>query len=120
TITGGSLAGIVGPAAGSTTCTITVPVTATATATNTLVANNFGGVPIAAASGTLSVSPITGSKSFTVPSVQTGSTTMTITLNNLTAANATITSFTDLLTTMGAGFTVGGAPIVGAGDCGAP
>jgi uncharacterized repeat protein (TIGR01451 family) len=118
-ITGGSLAGVVGPAAGSTTCTITVPVTATATATNTLVANNFGGVAIAAASGTLSVSGITGSKSFTVPAVQTGSTTMTITLNNMTATSATITSFTDLLTTMGTGFTVGGAPIVGAADCGA-
>ncbi len=109
TLTGGSLAGVAGPGPGSTTCTITVPVTATATGTNTLPANNYGGVVIAAASGTLAVSPITGSKSFTTPALQTGSTTMTVTLNNLTAATANISSFTDnLLTTMGAGFTVGG------------
>ena len=43
---------------------------------------------------------------------------MTITLNNLTSTAATITSFSDLLTSMGTGFTVSGAPIVGAGDCG--
>jgi uncharacterized repeat protein (TIGR01451 family) len=109
TITGGSLAGVVGAAAGSTTCQIVFPVTASATATNTIPANNYGGVAIAAASGTLSVSAITGSKAFTVPAIQTGSTTMTITLNNLTAAIANITVFTDLLTTMGSGFTVSGA-----------
>ncbi len=118
TLTGGSLAAVVGPGAGSTTCTITAPVTATATGTNTLPANNYGGVAIAAASGTLSVSAITGSKSFTTPALQTGTTTMTVTLNNLTALPAAITSFTDLLTTMGAGFTVGGAPIIGPADCG--
>jgi uncharacterized repeat protein (TIGR01451 family) len=119
TLTGGSLAAVVGPGTGSTTCTITAPVTANATGTNTLAANNYGGVVIAAASGTLAVSAVTGSKTFTTPALQTGSTTMTVTLNNLTATPATITSFTDLLTTMGAGFTVGGAPIIGPGDCGA-
>jgi uncharacterized repeat protein (TIGR01451 family) len=109
TLTGGSLAGVAGAGAGSTTCTITAPVTATATATNTIPANNYGGVVIAAASGTLSVSAITGSKSFTVPAIQTGSTTMTITLNNLTGSAATITAFADNINTMGAGFTVSGA-----------
>ena len=105
-----------------TTCTFTVPVTATATGTNSICTSlspcNFGGVVVAAASGTLSVSAISGSKAFTLPALQTGSTTLTVTLNNLTAVAATITSFTDLLTTMGAGFTVGGAPIVGPADCG--
>ena len=104
TLTGGASPAF--PAgAGSTTCTITAPVTATATGTNTLPANNFGGVVIAAASGTLSVSAITGSKAFSTPALQTGTTTMTVTLTNLTATLANITSFTDnLLTTMGAGF----------------
>ena len=117
TLTGGSLAGVVGPGPGSTTCTVTVPVTATASGTNSLAANNYGGVVIAAASGALSVSAITGSKSFTVPALQTGTTTMTITLNNLTAVAATITSLRDDLTTMGAGFTVHSGATPG-GTCG--
>jgi uncharacterized repeat protein (TIGR01451 family) len=117
TLTGGSLAGVVGPGPGSTTCTVTVPVTATASGTNTLPANNFGGVAVEAASATLSVSAITGSKSFTVPAVQTGTTTMTITLNNLAAVPATITSLRDDLTTMGAGFTVQSGATPG-GTCG--
>ncbi len=123
TITGGNLTGVAGPGPGTTTCTVTVPVTATASGTNSICTSlspcNFGGVAIAAASGTLSVSAVSGSKSFTTPALQTGSTTLTVTLNNLSAAAATITSFTDLLTTMGAGFTVGGAPIIGPADCGA-
>ena len=119
TLSGGTLAGVTEPGPGSTTCTITAPVTATATGTNTLPANNFGGVVIAAASGALSVSAISGSKSFSpTPVPQTDPTTMTVTLENLTSAAATITSFTDLLTTLGTGFTVGGAPIVGPADCG--
>ena len=110
TVSGGSLAGVVGPAAGSTTCTVTVPVTASATGSNSILAGNYGGVAIGAVGATtLSVSAITGSKSFTTPAIQTGTTTMTITLNNLTGSDANITSFTDLLTTMGAGFTVSGA-----------
>ena len=117
TLTGGNLAGVVGPAAGSTTCTITMPVTATATGTNTLTANNYGGVTIAAASAALSVSAISGSKSFTTPALQTGTTTLTITLNNLTSASATITSVRDDLTTMGAGFTIDPAATPG-GTCG--
>ncbi|MGH8850912.1 MAG: beta strand repeat-containing protein [Casimicrobiaceae bacterium] len=113
----GTLAGVVGPGQGSTTCTVTVPVTATATGNNTIAATSYGGVTIAAASGTLSVSAITGSKSFTTPALQTGSTTMTITLNNLTAAAATIATLRDDLTTMGAGFTVQSGAIP-AGTCG--
>ncbi len=117
TLTGGSLAGVVGPGPGTTTCTITVPVTASASGTNSIPANNYGGVAIAAASATLSVSAITGSKAFTTPALQTGTTTMTITLNNLTAAAATITSLRDDLTTMGAGFTVQSGATPG-GTCG--
>ncbi|HKW79455.1 MAG TPA: hypothetical protein VJQ49_00470, partial [Casimicrobiaceae bacterium] len=117
TLTGGGLAAVAGPGPGSTTCTVTVPVTASATATNTIPANNYGGVAIAAASGTLTVSSIIGSKSFTTPALQTGSTTMTITFNNLTAVPALITSLRDDLTTMGAGFTVHGGAVPG-GSCG--
>ncbi|HEY7945643.1 MAG TPA: hypothetical protein VIH15_14160 [Casimicrobiaceae bacterium] len=117
TLTAGSLGGVVGPGAGSTTCTVTIPVTATATGANSIPANNYGGVAIAAASGTLSISAITGSKAFTTPALQTGSTTMTITLNNLTALAATITSLRDDLTTMGAGFTVQSGATPG-GTCG--
>ena len=117
TLTGGTLGGVVGPGPGSTTCTVTAPVTATAAGTNTLPANSYGGVAIAAASATLSVSAITGSKSFTVPALQTGSTTMTITLNNLTVVAATITALRDDLTTMGAGFTVHTGATPG-GTCG--
>ncbi len=116
-LAGGSLAGVAGPGPGTTTCTITAPVTASASGTNTIPAGNYGGVVIAAASGTLSVSAITGSKSFTTPALQTGSTTMTITLNNLTASDATITSLRDDLTTMGAGFTVQSGATPG-GTCG--
>ncbi len=117
TLAGGSLAGVVGPGPGTTTCTITAPVTASASGTNTIPAGNYGGVAIAAASGTLSVSAITGSKSFSTPALQTGSATMTITLNNLTAVDATITSLRDDLTTMGAGFTVQSGATPG-GTCG--
>ncbi|HEX8012782.1 MAG TPA: hypothetical protein VF814_17900 [Casimicrobiaceae bacterium] len=117
TLTGGSLGGVAGPGPGSTTCTVSVPVTATASGTNTLPANNYGGVAIAAASATLSVSAITGSKSFTTPAIQTGTTTMTITLNNLTGVPATITSLRDDLSTIGAGFTVQSGATPG-GSCG--
>jgi uncharacterized repeat protein (TIGR01451 family) len=109
TLTGGSL----GPAptgAGGTSCTITVPVTATASTTNAVPAGTLGGVNYAAATGTLTVSSILGSKSFTTPAYQTGSTTMTITLS-------TITTITDNLTTMGTGFTVPLGAVPG-GTCG--
>jgi len=119
TVTGGTAAGFPTSGTGSTTCTITVPVIATASGTNTLPANSYGGVAIAAASGTLSVSGITGSKAFSTPALQSGSTTMTVTLNNLTNTDAVISTapvgFTDLLTTLGTGFTVGGA---GTSTCG--
>ncbi len=116
TLTGGSL-GAAPVAAGATSCTITVPVLATATTVNTIPAGTFGSVAHAAASGTLTVTSITGSKSFTVPAVQTGSTTMTITLNNLASTAAIITTLTDQLTTMGAGFTVPSGAVPG-GTCG--
>ena len=117
TLTGGTLGGVAGPGPGSTTCTVTVPVTATASGTNSIPSSNYGGVAIGAANAVLSVSAITGSKSFTVPALQTGSTTMTITLNNLTGVAATITSLRDDLTTMGVGFTVPNGATPG-GTCG--
>ena len=122
-IAGGTLNGVaVNAGVTNTSCTITTTVTATnvttsaVTLTNNLVAGTFSnGVKYAAASGALvvnPVSPITGSKTFTGGAVQTGVMTMTITLNNTTAAAATITAFTDNLTTMGASpnFTVASAP----------
>jgi uncharacterized repeat protein (TIGR01451 family) len=116
TLAGGSL----GPApagAGGTSCTITVPVTATATTTNAVPAGTLGGVNHAAATGTLTVSALSGSKSFTTPAFQSGTTTMTITLVNNTAVAKSITSVTDNLTTMGTGFTVPVGAVPG-GTCG--
>ena len=80
TLTGGSL-GSAPVAAGATSCTITVPVTGDGDHHQ----HDTGGQlrrrgATRRASGTLTVSSITGSKSFTAPAVQTGSTTMTITL----------------------------------------
>ena len=117
TLTGGAL-GPAPAASGGTSCTITVPVTATATTVNSVPAGTIGGVNYAAATGTLTVSTITGSKSFSTPALQGGATTMTITLTNRSASAATITSVTDnLLTTMGAGFSVPVGASVG-GTCG--
>ncbi len=116
TLTGGALAGA--PAGNTaTSCTITVPVRATSSVTNSIAAGNFGGVAYPAVSTSLVVTPISGSKSFTTPAFQTGTTTMTITLRNTTAAAATITTITDNLTTMGAGFTIAAGAVPG-GTCG--
>ncbi len=117
TLTGGSLTGAPAAAVGSRSCTITVPVFATATGTNTIAANNFGGVASAAGSSQLIVTPIGGSKAFSTPAFQTGTTTMTLTMRNVTASPATITTITDNLTTMGAGFTVAAGAVPG-GTCG--
>ena len=117
TLTGATLAGA--PAGvGATSCTITVPVFATASGNNVIAANNFGGVASAGGNSTLNITPISGSKSFTTPAFQTGQTTMTLTLRNvIIGAAATITTITDDLTTMGAGFTVAAGAVPG-GTCG--
>jgi hypothetical protein len=121
TVSGGTL-----PAApagiANANCTVTINVTATnagvnpVTLTNTIPAGNFGGVAFLAASGNLvvnQVTSVTGTKSFSPAAILQGQTsTATITLNNSAAVAATITSFTDALTTMGATpqFTVSGVP----------
>ncbi len=117
-LSGGSLAAAPAGIA-STSCTLSVSVTATnltaspVTKTNTIPAGNFGGNAYNAGSATLTVNPasaISGSKAFSGSLVQTGVMAMTVTLTNRTAAAATITSVTDNLTTMGAGFTIAPYP----------
>ena len=118
-LTGGSL-----PAAptgaGAASCAVVVGYTADRP-------NNAAGTAIAAAvtntatgtgtlgtgqdSITLNPTPgnITATKAFSGgPYAQGGTATLTITFNNAAAQPATITSFTDNLTTMGTGYTVGG------------
>lgn len=117
-ITGGSLAAA--PAgSGSTSCTITVSVTAAnagtsaATLTNTIDPGAFGTQTYPTSNAKLTVNPassITGSKTYSGSLVQTGLMTVTINLTNTTASAANITSFTDDLTTMGAGFTIAASP----------
>ncbi|MEP6485066.1 MAG: hypothetical protein ABJB01_11505 [Rudaea sp.] len=118
-ISGGSLAGVASGAGNtSVTCTLTVKVTGTnSTAgpladSNTFPAGNFGGVNYPANNATLTINPlsnITASKAFTGNVVQGNTLNLTITLTNASATPAAITSVTDLLTTMGAGFTVAAA-----------
>jgi uncharacterized repeat protein (TIGR01451 family) len=103
-------------------CSITVPVAIAANAstgnrTNTIPANGLqtdqgnNTSPVAA---TLNVSgPVSVSKAFSSGNiVQGGQNNLTITLSNKTSSPASITSFTDNLTTMGAGFTVAASPAV--------
>ncbi|NVN97958.1 MAG: hypothetical protein HXX17_01450, partial [Geobacteraceae bacterium] len=117
-LTGGQIAisGVTIPAAASATgsslgsCTIQVKVNATGTGTNTIAGGSFGGIAYNGSSATLTVqtSPITVSKSFLPTSVVQGnSSILTINLANVSGNNGTITSFTDLLTTMGSGYTIG-------------
>jgi uncharacterized repeat protein (TIGR01451 family) len=118
-IAGGSLPAA-GSGAGPATCVINMQVTASnpGTApivlTNTIPAGTFGGQSYDVSGAQLTVgvasAVVNGSKSFSNGSVQTGVTTMTVTLNNLTTSALAITSFTDNLTTMGPGFTVAAAP----------
>ncbi len=120
-ISGGSLAAA--PAGvGFASCTIRVDVTATnATAApvglaNSVPAGNFNGVNYSSSSATLTVNPlssISATKSFATPNgaaVQTNWITTTVTLRNTDVVPATVTSFTDSLATMGAGYTVAAYP----------
>jgi uncharacterized repeat protein (TIGR01451 family) len=98
---------------GSASCTITMTVTAPATGnfTNIIQAGAIGGISYVTTTANLLVSSVSVSKAFSpVTTALSGVTVLTITLTNRqvgTAAN--ITSFSDLLTTMGTGFTVSGA-----------
>ena len=121
TVSGGSLPGAPAGVANA-NCTVTINVTATnagvnpVTLTNAIPVGNFGGVGFSSAGGNLVVnatSSVGGSKSFSPGTIlQGGVSTLTITLTNSSAAPATITAFTDALTTLGASpqFTVAASP----------
>jgi uncharacterized repeat protein (TIGR01451 family) len=111
-LTGGSLTAA--PAtSGARTCRIVVNVSSSTlgTHTNTIPAGDLNGVNYPATSANLVVSSVTASKSFS-PNVvvQTQPTLLTITLSNPNPTAATITSFSDNLTTMGLGLTVAASP----------
>jgi uncharacterized repeat protein (TIGR01451 family) len=115
TLTGGSIpAAPAGSGFGS--CDILVNVTSTQinSYTNSIPAGNFAGVNYPASTATLAVaqaSSVSMSKAFSPSSGQRGNqSTLTLTLNNTAASPANITSFTDDLTSMGAGFTVAASP----------
>ncbi len=98
---------------GSCTLTATVRGDNAGALVNSVPAGTLNGINYAAASGTLTVlaSPVTVAKAFSPSSlVQGQSTTLTITLANLGATAAAITSFVDNLTTMGSGFRVAASP----------
>ncbi|WP_315787769.1 hypothetical protein [Fischerella sp. JS2] len=101
---------------GSGSCQIQVNVTANTSGSykNDIPAGNLNGVNYPATNATLTVSqatPVSLSKSFSPStSVQGGQSTLTITLSNTANSQATITSFTDDLKTMGSGFTVASSP----------
>lgn len=79
---------------------------------NTITAGSFNGVSYPGTSAGLTANLVSVGKSFSPnTTVQGSNTTLTIVLNNAAATAATITSFTDNLTTLGAGFTVGPGPV---------
>jgi uncharacterized repeat protein (TIGR01451 family) len=121
-ITGGSLAAAPATIGGFSSCTITVSVTSATAGTyvNAVPAGNLNGVSYNAATATLTVTPFTpvsAAKSFSVANTARGATTtLTITLTNPNATTAAaITSFTDNLNTMGAGYTIGGVATTSCG-----
>jgi uncharacterized repeat protein (TIGR01451 family) len=101
-------------------CTITVPVAiatnaSTGNRTNTIPANNLQtdqGNNTSPVTANLNVrGPVSVSKAFSSGNmVQGGQNNLTLTLSNATSSPASITSFTDNLTTMGTGFTVATSP----------
>jgi uncharacterized repeat protein (TIGR01451 family) len=116
-MTGGTIPGAPDPNAsgfGSCTVTATVRGDATGALANSIPAGNFAGIAYAATSGTLTVQDAVGvSKAFSpTTAVQSGTSTLTITLTNASTTAATITSFTDNLTTMDAAgrITIAAAP----------
>jgi len=121
-VNNGSLAGATVGVNSNANCTVSIAVTATnaaanpVTLTNTIPVGTFGGVGFSSAGAGLIVTQLTsvgGSKSFSPSTILQGQvTTLTITLTNASASPATITSFTDALTTLAASpqFTVAAAP----------
>jgi uncharacterized repeat protein (TIGR01451 family) len=115
TLTGGIIpAAPAGSGFGS--CDILVNVTSNqiGNAINSIPAGNFAGVNYPASTATLAVaqaSSVSMTKAFAPSPGQRGNqSTLTLTLNNTAASPANITSFTDDLTSMGAGFTVAASP----------
>jgi uncharacterized repeat protein (TIGR01451 family) len=115
TLIGGSIpAAPAGSGFGS--CDILVNVTSNqiGNAINSISAGNFAGVNYPASTATLAVaqaSSVSMTKAFAPSPGQRGNqSTLTLTLNNTAASPANITSFTDDLTSMGAGFTVAASP----------
>jgi uncharacterized repeat protein (TIGR01451 family) len=110
TLTGGTIPAVTDPnSSGSASCAIVVRVTAPTAGdyANAIAAGSFGAIPLsyAATSATLRVippSPVSVSKAFAPGTVvHTGTSLLTITLNNAGGVPAAITSFTDNLLTMG-------------------
>jgi uncharacterized repeat protein (TIGR01451 family) len=124
TTSGGTLAGTgLGAGITNTSCTFTINVTATNASstprnlTNNIPAGNFGGVGYAASNNAvltiLLPSPLGGSKSFSLPNgpaVQTNWALATVVITNSAATPATNLAVTDLLTTMGTGYTFRASP----------
>ncbi|MFM7402612.1 MAG: beta strand repeat-containing protein [Erythrobacter sp.] len=102
------------PGIGSSSCTISAPVTAAASGSyvNSVPAGNLAGISYNSASATLNVSSVAVTKAFSATSVpRTAVPTLTITLvNRNTASPATISSFTDNLSTMGANIAIAASP----------
>jgi uncharacterized repeat protein (TIGR01451 family) len=114
-LTGGNLAAASATTAGAKTCKIVVNVSSSVLGkhTNTVPAGDLNGVNYTSISADLTVSSITVSKSFSPNvTVQTGQSLLTITLQNPNPTPATITAFSDSLTTMSTGFTVAASPSV--------
>ncbi|MBI5444395.1 MAG: DUF11 domain-containing protein, partial [Deltaproteobacteria bacterium] len=100
---------------GSCTITATVQGSTIGNWNNTIPTGAFGTVAFSTTGATLIVNPVatalSAAKSFSPSTVvQSQTTTLTITLSNGGGLNATITSFTDNLTSMGTGFTVAASP----------
>lgn len=112
TVTGGTLAA--GTTASPKTCTLKVSVTGIIPGAyvNTIPTGNLAGVIYAAASGTLVIRAVSVTKAFSLtPVPRSGTSLLTLTLaNSSTASVAAITSVTDALSTMGAGFSVAATP----------
>ncbi|MEO8486316.1 MAG: hypothetical protein ABI585_08255, partial [Betaproteobacteria bacterium] len=122
---GGSLAGVAANAGSLfTSCTFTIGMTASnagpaqAVLTNFVSAGNFGGVAYAQSNtATLTVtapSNLSGSKSFSTPNgpaAQTNAILATVVISNAAGTPATNVAMTDLLTTMGSGYTFAAAPV---------
>lgn len=93
---------------GACTLTATVQATSAGSLVNAVPAGNLNGINFLAASGTLNTLQTVGvSKSFSPNSVPQGNnSTLTIVFSNTSGVSATISSFSDNLTTMGSGFTI--------------